>query len=232
MADASENMRFLMKEFDTAPAGTREEAMMAQELAEKIHLHGLETINQDFTYPAHGKTVLGAAMVLIAIAGILAGIGVQALSIVMLILGILAAAVYGLDFCGIHCFPPSARPAAAKNLIARHPSATAAGSKLRPVVVIAHYDTPRADIMAMPLLRGFLPYLENAALIAMGLELLSMLIQVLPCRPSSSRPPGQSPSWRACCFCSAACASSSLGMSCPLRVAPTTTCPAWPRCSA
>lgn len=180
MADASENMRFLMKEFDTAPAGTREEAMMAQELAEKIHLHGLETINQDFTYPAHGKTVLGAAMVLIAIAGILAGIGVQALSIVMLILGILAAAVYGLDFCGIHLLPPIGQAGCSQNLIARHPSATAAGSKLRPVVVIAHYDTPRADIMAMPLLRGFLPYLENAALIAMGLELLSMLIQVLP----------------------------------------------------
>lgn len=181
MADASNTMRYLMKEFDTAPAGTREEALMAKELSETIHLHGLQTINQDFNYPSHGKTIFGVTMLIAALMGIVGGVGSGALTVVALIIAILAGVLYGLEQSDIHLLSFIGRPGCSQNLIARHPAASSAGgSKERPIVVIAHYDTPRADFMATPLLRRFIPYVDGAATIAMGVEVVALLVQVIP----------------------------------------------------
>ena len=181
MADASDTMRFLVQKFTTAPAGTREEAQMAKELSETIHLHGLQTINQDFNYPFLGKVPLAGALIIMALAALLAGFGVTVLSVICLVLALASAALYVLELRGIHLLKSVGKPGCSQNLIARHPAASAApGQKSRPIVVVAHYDTPRADIMAMPLLRGLQPYMELATFVAMIVELVTIVVHLLP----------------------------------------------------
>ena len=181
MADASDTMRFLVKKFATAPAGTREEAQMAKELSETIHLHGLQTINQDFNYPFLGKVPLAGAIIVMALAALLAGFGVTVLSVICLVLALASCALYVLELRGIHLLKGVGKPGCSQNLIARHPAASVApGQKSRPIVVVAHYDTPRADIMAMPLLRGLQPYMELATFVAMVVELVTIVVHLLP----------------------------------------------------
>lgn len=184
MADASDTMRFLTQKFDTAPAGTREEAEMAKELSEAIHLHGLQTTSQDFSYPALGKTTLAIAVLVMALAGLLAGFHVTVLSVICLVLALAAAALYVLEQKGVHLLKSLGEPSYSQNLIARHPAVSnptaAANQKARPIVVIAHYDTPRADIMAIPQLRGLQPYMELATFVAMCVELATIVLGLLP----------------------------------------------------
>ena len=181
MADASDTMHYLVDKFNTAPAGTREEAEMAKELSEAIHLHGLQTINQDFSYPFLGKIPLAGALLLMALAGLLAGIHATVLTVICLVLGLAAAALYVLEMRGIHLLKSVGEPGCSQNLIARHPAASVApGQKSRPIVVVAHYDTPRADIMAIPLLRGLQPYMELATFVAMVAELVTIVVALLP----------------------------------------------------
>ena len=179
MADASDNMKFLMQQFDTAPAGTREEALMARELSEAIHMHGLQTINQDFNYSSIGKTVFGAGMVAVAVFALLSGINAGPMPVIMLVLSIIVAVIFGLEYCGIPTVSRFGAPGCSQNLIARHPAAPAS-SKARPIVVIAHYDTPRSDVMATPALRRLMPYFDAITIGAMAVAVVAMFLHALP----------------------------------------------------
>ena len=179
MADASDNMKFLMQQFDTAPAGTREEALMARELSEAIHMHGLQTINQDFNYSSIGKTVFGVAMAAVGVFALLSGINVGPIPVLMLVLSIIVAVIFGLEYCGIPTVSRFGTPGCSQNLIARHPAAPAS-SKARPIVVVAHYDTPRSDVMALPALRRLAPYFDGITICAMTVAVVAMLLHALP----------------------------------------------------
>lgn len=179
MADASDNMKFLMQQFDTAPAGTREEALMARELSEAIHMHGLQTINQDFNYSSIGKTVFGAAMAAVGVFALLSGINAGPIPVLMLVLSVIVAVIFGLEYCGIPTVSRFGTPGCSQNLIARHPAAPAS-SKARPIVVVAHYDTPRSDVMATPALRRLAPYFDAITICAMAVAVVAMLLHALP----------------------------------------------------
>ena len=85
MADASDTMRYLVKSFDIAPAGTREEGQAAKSLSEVFHAHGLETANKSFRYSSLGRVPQAALAVLVGVAALLAGLG-GGLAVAMLIL--------------------------------------------------------------------------------------------------------------------------------------------------
>ena len=58
MADASDTMRYLVKQVDIAPAGTREEGEAAKNLSVVFHKHGLETANKSFKFSPFAKTAV------------------------------------------------------------------------------------------------------------------------------------------------------------------------------
>ena len=70
MADAKETMRYLTKEYEIAPAGTREESDAATIVARVFHQHGLETMQKSFNYTWHGNLGLAALMCLTAVLSI------------------------------------------------------------------------------------------------------------------------------------------------------------------
>ncbi len=186
MADASETMKYLVSEFETAPAGTREEALMAKALSESIHMHGLETANEDFTYATWNKPVRAIALALAGVFGILGGMRAGGvLAFVMLLLSAVCAAIYLFETTGNQVVSRMLGKGYSQNVVARHPGADVPGAapdqpRPRPIVVIAHYDTPRADIMAAPVLRMFAPYLERAIRVSLLVIIVTTLLQLIP----------------------------------------------------
>ncbi len=183
MADASDTMRYLVRSFDIAPAGTREEGQAAKGLSEVFHEHGLETANKSFRYSSLGKVPQAVCLALVGIAGILSGVAAGGvLPIVMFVVGAVFAALYALEvFLGIKTVSRLGISGSSQNVVARHPAASPLnGQKARPVVVIAHYDTPRADIFAIPLLSHIRPYLGFIVAVAVGVDVVGMLFQMLP----------------------------------------------------
>lgn len=180
MADASDTMRYLVKSFDIAPAGTREEGQAAKSLAEVFHDHGLETAEKGFRFATFGKTAYAVFAVVMALAGILSGIAGGALPIVMLVIGALAGILYALELFGIKTLSRIGTPGSSQNVVARHPAASSFDSKkARPIVIIAHYDTPRADIFAMPVLAPIQPYLRLIVHVCMAVDVVAMVFQAI-----------------------------------------------------
>lgn len=181
MADASDTMRYLVKSFDIAPAGTREEGQAAKGLSEVFHEHGLETANKSFRYSSLGKVPQAACLALAGVAGILSGLAGGALPIVMFVIAIVAGVLYGLELIGIKTVSRIGASGSSQNVVARHPAASSLnGQKARPVVVIAHYDTPRADILAIPPIARLQPYLAYVVRGALALDVVAMFFQMLP----------------------------------------------------
>ena len=181
MANASNTLHFLSQAFDIAPSGTQEEGIAAQNLANVFHEHGLESAITTFAYSAIAKYLPSACAILIALFGIIAGCSRGVLPIVMLVLILLVGAVYVLDRLGIATVTRFGPRAASQNVVARHPAVIGAGGKgARPVVIIAHYDTPRADILSMPLIARFKPYIAAAVDICLIAIPVCVLLEALP----------------------------------------------------
>lgn len=183
MADAKETMRYLTKEYEIAPAGTREESDAATVVARVFHQHGLETMQKSFNYTWHGNLGLAAAMCAVAVFSLLGALLSGAVSTVMFVLVAIVAVLYLLDRgFGIKTYSRLTLTGSSQNVVARHPAAASApnGQKARPVVVIAHYDTPRSDLLSNPAVAWVKPYLPRMLDVCVAVDVVSLLMQVLP----------------------------------------------------
>ena len=183
MADAKETMRYLTKEYEIAPAGTREESDAATIVARVFHQHGLETMQKSFNYTWHGNLGLAALMCLTAVLSIVGVLLSGAVSTVMFVLVAIIGVLYLLDRrFGIKTYSRLGLSGSSQNVVARHPAAAPSptGQKARPVVVIAHYDTPRSDLLSKPAIAWVKPYLPRAIDVCVVVEVLALFMQVLP----------------------------------------------------
>ncbi len=181
MADASDTMRYLVKQVDIAPAGTREEGEAAKNLSAVFHKHGLETANKSFKFLPFAKTAVALLAGLTGIAGILSGVASGVLPIIMFVIGLIATVLFFLERYGIRTVSRIPIEGSSQNVVARHPAAgTVNGQKARPVVVIAHYDTPRADLLSLPFLAPTKPYLPTLVAGCMIIDVVAMLVQLIP----------------------------------------------------
>ncbi len=182
MADAKETMRYLTKEYEIAPAGTREEIDAAAALARVFHQHGLQSMQKSFNYTWHGNLGLAVLSILVALFTLLGVLLSGVVSVVMFVLVAVCGVLYLLDTrFGIKTYALLGFKGASQNVVARHPAAVAPsdGQKARPVVVIAHYDTPRSDILSKPAFAWIKPYLPRIMDVAFIVSVVCLLVQLL-----------------------------------------------------
>ena len=181
MANAEDTMNYLMNAYEMAPAGTRDEASAAKELAKVFHEHGLETVVRTFNYKTYGTTMRAACVLLVALAGIIAGCSRGALPIVMFAIALAAAVIYVLEIRGIKTISRLGPNSSSQNIIARHPAAVAAGGqKKRPVVVVAHYDTPRISPFSTPLLARCRAFIQGIVHVCGCVVLGCIFLEMFP----------------------------------------------------
>lgn len=181
MAKTKDFLDYLNTEVGIAPAGSQEELDCAQSLAGVFSDHGLDTKVEEFSTSSLAPLVRGVVMVLLFLGMLLVGFGggatvigfvVSAASVVLLMMGYLGNDVLGKLGPAGH----------SQNVVAFHKAQGEGSSKNRPIVIVAHYDTQRLDLLARPgvsVLKGYLakafPYLSIVVVVCLLVQLLGFL---------------------------------------------------------
>ena len=155
MANTQKYINHLLQSTGITPACSEEERLAAEDIAQIFRDHGLEPEVQEFNAPASsrmGYAVMGA---MAFIGALFMGIG-GTVGLIGTLLAVIAAVLYALERTGHPVLTRIGQTGVSQNVIAYHKaSGPLASPRNRPVVVVAHYDSPRAELLAQP---AFAPY--------------------------------------------------------------------------
>lgn len=187
MAKTKDYLDYLTSEVGIAPANSQEELDCAQGIAEMFESHGLRAEVQEFSAPGLGTMARGIAMVLAFLGVVLSGTGgaasVVGIALAVVMVGLLAATRMGTDVLS------KVGPAAhSQNVIAMHAASGPKASRSnRPIVIVAHYDTQRLDLLSRPPLAQLKRYLYLAGPYCVAAAGVCALFQALVFLPEPFR---------------------------------------------
>ncbi|MDR1713276.1 MAG: hypothetical protein LBR39_03875, partial [Coriobacteriales bacterium] len=194
MAKLTDYAEELVTEVGPRPFGTQQEQEAADMIAARFAEFGLDATVEEFS--------CGNLRVWVKIAYLFLGVVaaemlffMPKLHIVSLILAILAVALLVLDVLDLNPLYSMFKDSLSQNVIARYvPPGMAASSRNRKIVLVAHYDSARVRVQAMPLLGrlyGLIRLAVGAALAAVLLlaalsfaplpEIVQLVLKVLVC---------------------------------------------------
>ncbi|MBR3224192.1 MAG: M28 family peptidase [Atopobiaceae bacterium] len=185
MAKTRDYMDYLDETVDIAPANSQEEYQAAQTIADVLRDHELETSVEEFDAYPWATLVSPITALLLLVFLLVGGLTQGAIHIVFLIL---SAALVGvtlfMHYSGTNLFEMVGPASKSQNVVAVH---RASGDKVvkgaRPIVVVAHYDTPRQSFLySSPLARyqATLRGLTIPCYIAVGVSILIQIMGFLP----------------------------------------------------
>lgn len=160
MANTQNYINHLLQNTGITPACSEEERLAAEDIAQIFRNHGFDPEVQEFNAPAPSRLAFAITGILAFVGALLMGIG-GGIGLVGTLLAIIGAVLYVLERAGHPVISGLGKTGVSQNVIAYHKaSGPLASPRNRPVVVVAHYDSPRAELLARE------PYASYRALIA------------------------------------------------------------------
>lgn len=188
MANAHDYFEYLTEQVDISPANSQEELNAAQTIAELMKEHGVETAVEEFDTPALARLPHNVLLIVLFIATFVAGIGGMVLAVSGMLVSLACAAVLAFDYLGTNIFEHFGPVARSQNVVALHEASGPLVAKgIRPIVVVAHYDSPHESFLYGSGLAKHLPLLRRSTpwcVLAAG---ASSLIQVMAFLPEPAR---------------------------------------------
>lgn len=176
MANTQNYINHLLQNTGITPACSEEERLAAEDIAQIFRNHGFDPEVQEFNAPAPSRLAFAVTGILAFAGALLMGIG-----LVGTLLAIVGAVLYVLERTGHPVVSRLGKTGVSQNVIAYHKaSGPLASPRNRPVVVVAHYDSPRAELLARE------PYASYRALIAKLLPVATVapaavaILRILP----------------------------------------------------
>lgn len=180
MANTQNYINHLLQSTGITPACSEEERLAAEDIAQIFRNHGFDPEVQEFNAPAPSRLAFAVTGILAFAGALLMGIG-GGIGLVGTLLAIVGAVLYVLERTGHPVVSRLGKTGVSQNVIAYHKaSGPLASPRNRPVVVVAHYDSPRAEILARE------PYAPYRALIAKLLPVATIapaavaILRILP----------------------------------------------------
>lgn len=180
MANTQNYMNHLLQNTGITPACSEEERLAAEDIAQIFRNHGFDPEVQEFNAPAPSRMAFAVTGILAFAGALLMGIG-GGIGLVGTLLAIVGAVLYVLERTGRPVISRLGKTGVSQNVIAYHKaSGPLASPRNRPVVVVAHYDSPRAELLARE------PYAPYRALIAKLLPIATIapaaiaILRILP----------------------------------------------------
>ena len=180
MANTQNYINHLLQGTGITPACSEEERLAAEDIAQIFRNHGFDPEVQEFNAPAPSRMAFAVTGVLAFAGALLMGIG-GGIGLVGTLLAIVGAVLYVLERTGRPVISRLGKTGVSQNVIAYHKaSGPLASPRNRPVVVVAHYDSPRAELLARE------PYAPYRALIAKLLPIATIapaaiaILRILP----------------------------------------------------
>lgn len=180
MASTNKYLSHLLQNTGITPACSEEERAAADVIARVFENHGFAPEVQEFSAKGTSKLVQAALGIAVFLGAVLMGIG-GALGVIGILLAFAAAVMFVLERCGHPVFSSLGHGGLSQNVIAYHKaSGPLASPRNRPVVVVAHYDSPRADLLAQEPFAAYRPLLVRLLPFAMVVPALIAVLRVLP----------------------------------------------------
>lgn len=180
MANTQNYINHLLQNTGITPACSEEERLAAEDIAQIFRNHGFDPEVQEFNAPAPSRMAFAVTGILAFVGALLMGIG-GGIGLVGTLLAIVGAVLYVLERTGRPVISRLGKTGVSQNVIAYHKaSGPLASPRNRPVVVVAHYDSPRAELLARE------PYAPYRALIAKLLPIATIapaaiaILRILP----------------------------------------------------
>ena len=180
MANTQNYINHLLQNTGITPACSEEERLAAEDIAQIFRNHGFDPEVQEFNAPAPSRMAFAVTGILAFAGALLMGIG-GGIGLVGTLLPIVGAVLYVLERTGRPVISRLGKTGVSQNVIAYHKaSGPLASPRNRPVVVVAHYDSPRAELLARE------PYAPYRALTAKLLPIATIapaaiaILRILP----------------------------------------------------
>lgn len=180
MANTQNYINHLLQNTGITPACSEEERLAAEDIAQIFRNHGFDPEVQEFNAPAPSRLAFAVTGILAFAGALLMGVG-GGIGLVGTLLAIAGAVLYVLERTGHPVVSRLGKTGVSQNVIAYHKaSGPLASPRNRPVVVVAHYDSPRAELLARE------PYAPYRALIAKLLPVATIapaavaILRILP----------------------------------------------------
>ena len=180
MANTQNYINHLLQNTGITPACSEEERLAAEDIAQIFRNHGFDPEVQEFNAPAPSRLAFAVTGILAFAGALLMGIG-GGIGLVGTLLAIIGAVLYVLERTGRPVISRLGKTGVSQNVIAYHKaSGPLASPRNRPVVVVAHYDSPRAELLARE------PYAPYRALVAKLLPIATVapaaiaILRILP----------------------------------------------------
>ena len=180
MANTRTYLNHLLQSTGITPACSEEERVAAEEIAQIFAHHGFTPETQEFSASGSQRMVQGVLGIAAFLGAVLMGVG-GAIGVVGLLLALAAAVLYALERSGRPILSSLGAGGLSQNVIAYHKaSGPLASPRNRPVVIVAHYDSPRADIFANMPYAAYRPALVKLLPIAMLVPAIVAIVRLLP----------------------------------------------------
>ena len=170
---------YLDQQIGIAPANSQEELMASECLERLFGSHGLETTVQEFDMPSAAPMVRGIIQVLLFAGVLLSGLTMTPIVIPAVLVALAAGALLISDTLGYRALRMLGPSGKSQNVIAYHPKTGDLATKgSRPIVIAAHYDTPRESMLARPEVARFQGIIKQVAFVCMPVATVLALIQL------------------------------------------------------
>ena len=180
MANTKKYLSHLLQNTGITPACSEEERDAADVIAKIFTDHGFTPEVQEFSASGTAKVVQAALGIAVFIGAVLMGIG-GPVGIVGMLLALAAAVLFVLERSGKPILSALGSGGLSQNVIAYHrASGPLASPRNRPVVVVAHYDSPREDLLAREPFAAYKPIIVKLLPFAMVAPAVIAVVRMLP----------------------------------------------------
>ena len=180
MATVRPYINHLLQNTGITPACSEEERTAADDIAQIFARHGFEPEIQEFTASGSFKLAYAVLGIMSFVAAVLMGLG-GALGVIGLLLAVAAAVLFYMERIGKPVLSKLGAGGISQNVIAYHKaSGPLASPRNRPVVVVAHYDSPRADVLSQMPYAAYRPVLVKLLPYAMVVPAIVAIVRLLP----------------------------------------------------
>lgn len=180
MANSKKYLNHLLQRTEITPACSEEERAAADVIARIFTDHGFNPEIQEFTASSSRKNVSAIAGIALFVATIFMGIG-GALGIFGFLLVLAVGVLYVLIRLDKISVPAIGANGLSQNVIAHHQaSGPLASPRNRPVVVVAHYDSSRADLLSREPFANYRALINKLFPVAMVLPAAVAILRLLP----------------------------------------------------
>ena len=179
MAATRTYLNYITKHIDIAPANSQEELDAATMIQTLMSEHNLAVSQQDVATPALGTLIHDVLLLLMFVAVLLSGFVGTVVGHIGVLLCIVCAVIIFCERAGIHVVSTLGPMAQSQNIIGFHKGTGPLCMKgVRPIVIVAHYDTPREEVLTQLQLAPYAARLKKLVPMSCVVTIVCVIMQI------------------------------------------------------